>query len=330
MNERSEESQREYGLDVIKLICSLLVVYIHAGADLGVFNSLTLTAVPAFFIISGFLYDKVILPGEGQRKQIIRMSRLFVMAFTFYCCFCTVILVQVDSGKPLLALGEQFSVIPLLKLILLNAPTYGYHLWYISALIYVLLICWFTDRLFSRKNWKAVCFVLFGTGILLPILCRLAGLPFREELVRNFLFEGLPMFYLGRYVADRRRSLCSWQITKTGIVGVGLLVCLLVEALLYNAFSISTPLRLMPCCIAIYMVVIGLLAGEKVHKGTVLYRLARIGGGYSSVVYICHMVFVIILKQYGIQSSMKCFALVCAFSFLTAFIWKAFCIKRHT
>lgn len=92
-------------------------------------------------------------------------------------------------------LGKQLSVVGIVKLLFLNAPTYGYHLWYLAALCYVLVIEAALDITRSEKLKRAaeMCSIaLLAIGIIIPIVCKAFDLPYRIEIVRNFLFEGYP------------------------------------------------------------------------------------------------------------------------------------------
>ncbi len=195
---KDKDIQREYGLDIVKLFCSFLVVYIHAGNDEGILNSLSAVAVPAFFIISGYLYDKVIVSEKKRRRQICRISTLACVWMILYFIWFAILLSLSEGVSLWETIKNNVSIVRVLKLVLLNAPSMGYHLWYMFALLYVLIILYIIDCCFLEKFLYILAVGLLIAGIVMPWLFWRFGIPFRVELVRNFLFEGLPLFIIGR------------------------------------------------------------------------------------------------------------------------------------
>lgn len=85
-----------------------------------------------------------------------------------------------------------------LKFIIFNDNPFGFHLWYLEAYLYVLIIMMVVDKykLWSRMLW-CIPFLLFGD----LLFGKYSILQLNKELpyicVRNFLFIGIPYFLLG-------------------------------------------------------------------------------------------------------------------------------------
>jgi len=63
----SQPYKINYGLDIFKLVCAFLIVFMHTyNKDLGMsgdlfYHVITPIGVPFFFIVSGYLYSKGLL-----------------------------------------------------------------------------------------------------------------------------------------------------------------------------------------------------------------------------------------------------------------------------
>ncbi len=184
----------------------------------------------------------------------------------FYIMWSGVIL-QLIKGEDV-ELGKQLSVVGIAKLLFLNAPTYGYHLWYLAALCYVLVIEAALDTTRSEKLKRAaeLCSIaLLAIGIIIPIVCKALDLPYRIEIVRNFLFEGYPIFHIGRVIStkcsDDTKSKNNGVEVKNRssftifvIITLFLMVGLLLERSIYDSLGIQAPLTIFTIGLAVVLV----------------------------------------------------------------------------
>lgn len=56
--------KRYEGLDILKLICAFLVICIHVPTSLRIYENIVVlsrVAVPIFFMITGFFWNKVVI-----------------------------------------------------------------------------------------------------------------------------------------------------------------------------------------------------------------------------------------------------------------------------
>lgn len=263
-------NNRNVYLDYLKIICTFLVVYIHAGLNTGFISSISMVAVPVFFIISGYLYQAVTVKKGKQKYQIIRISKLFLLSFLFYIAWSGVALPLLKGET--VALGEQISLVAVAKLLFLNATTYGYHLWYLAALVYVLVIETAVDKADSEnlRKFADVCsLALVAAGIIISLVCAAFNMPYRIEIVRNFLFEGYPMFHIGKIIAEReaakeiyftvsdkteRVSVTPAHSASSLAITLCLLIGLLIEQRIYATFGIQSALSVFTVLLAVALV----------------------------------------------------------------------------
>lgn len=192
---------RNYSVDSLKFICAVLIVFLHVPCRFqSYYLPVTRCAVPCFFIISGYF-----LMGENMQERMKKGSiRMFKLMVESSLLFAIVVFVthhfEIDSIIP--------SVEKLIDFVLFNDNPWGFHLWYLGAYLYVLLICILIDK---YKKWH-VAFMI--TPILLItdlIMGKYSLLILNREFpfiyVRNFLFVGLPYFLIGAYIKFKDISL---------------------------------------------------------------------------------------------------------------------------
>ena len=346
-------SNRNIYIDYLKIICAFLVVYIHAGINSDIISSVSTVAVPVFFTISGFLYQAVTVRKEKQITQILKISKLFLVSFVFYVMWSGLAMPLIKGDA--MAIGKQLSVAGAVKLLLMNAPTYGYHLWYLVSLVYVLVIETMVDKARSEKleRFATVCsVVLLVIGISIPIVCEAFNLPYRIEIVRNFLFEGYPMFHGGRVIAekcsnDKKHKNDGAEVEKHGIIAIYttiticLVVGLLLERNIYNSFGIQASLTIFNVALAVVLVLLMIYLNDSYSaehnqqysnenrniegsKTQVVRAFKPLGGsGLSTGIYIIH-VFVLSIINYleifddGLLKTILCFCI----SALLVIIWE--------
>lgn len=78
-------TERMHSLDFLKMICAFFVVYIHTGEKNGFLHTLSILAVPTYFVISGYSYEAYILSRERLNAQTRKILKLFVASFALYC-----------------------------------------------------------------------------------------------------------------------------------------------------------------------------------------------------------------------------------------------------
>lgn len=197
-------NSRNYSIDVLKFICAGFIVFIHTDWQFHQeFLPLTRFAVPCFFMISGYLLfdkeQKTIFP-ERIKRNIIHIGKILLWATLFYMIWDEVLYITSHDG--------HFWVPPAIrwiKMLVLNVPLFGHHLWYLFAYVYVLFIIIIVAR---NDKWKFLYYMI--PLLLIPhIILLLSGRYLSIFLVRNFLFLGLPFFAIGTFIKAKSSSICK-------------------------------------------------------------------------------------------------------------------------
>ena len=185
---------RNYSIDILKFICAVLVVLLHTDCRWhDAILPLTRCAVPCFLMISGFLlYD-----GQGiDRERLLRCIRhiLHIMLWST--------LLFIVAKESMFVVHEKTFFVPSLRqwfdFAVLNENPFGFHLWYLGAYLYVLLIMMVVDKYNLWRLFLALTPVLLLSDLAFG---KYSLLLFDHEYpyfyVRNFLFVGIPYFMIG-------------------------------------------------------------------------------------------------------------------------------------
>lgn len=198
-------NQRNYSIDVLKFVCAALIVILHTNFQWHeVVLPLTRCAVPCFLMISGFL----LYSGNGiGRERLLRNIKHIV-----HILLWSTILFAVVKEIPYVVHGKLFvpSMRQWLYFIVLNDNPFGFHLWYLGAYLYVLLMMTVVDR---YKLWSLLYLItpvlLLGDLVLGKYSLLLLNHEFPYVYVRNFLFVGIPYFTIGVYIKQHVASLAK-------------------------------------------------------------------------------------------------------------------------
>ena len=150
-------------------------------------------------MITGYFYFDV-EEKNGETRQIKKIFKLVLEANVLYLLWDSFYAVLSRNMSFLL---DTFTIENVLKFIAFNESPLKGHLWYLGAILYVLIIMHIFDKLKIEKCLVfAAPFLLMGDLILGKYSVLLLGREFPYILVRNFLFVGIPYFCIGRLIRN--------------------------------------------------------------------------------------------------------------------------------
>jgi len=196
----SKERSRNKSLDILKLISSYVVVFIHfsfSGVTGDIVDSLARFAVPVFFMISGYFAY-----GTSAEKLISKMKNIIKIYFwgaVLYICFYGILkLCDVGIKGAIWYCILYFNPMIIFKFIVFNVPRSSEHLWFLVALIYVYVLQYFVVKMKIKECiylWSGV--ILLAIHLLLGVGLSSVGIVISPCVIRNFLFMGYPFFCIG-------------------------------------------------------------------------------------------------------------------------------------
>ena len=199
----SKEKSRNMSLDVLKLIASYVVVFIHfkfSGLTGDIVDALARFAVPVFFMISGyFAYSNSTEKLISKMKNIIKIY--FLGAVIYICFYGILALYDVGIKGAMWYCILYFNPMSIVKFIVFNVPRSSEHLWFLVALIYVYGLHYFVVK-WKIKDcvylWIGV--VLLAIHLLLGVGLSSIGIVIPPCVIRNFLFMGYPFYCIGMLI----------------------------------------------------------------------------------------------------------------------------------
>lgn len=274
----NKKTGRLVGLDALRLIAAFLVIcqHVHNYGGMDVVRPISRIAVFLFFLISGyFLYDEDIVQIRGKcYKSIHKLCRIYLFAILIYGIEALCVSMATNSY-------DVFHVGPWKLFVFITSCTspffpYGYHLWFLIALIESLFIIAVISKkrnLFTYKYSGIVC-------VLISILGVYVNHYFSAMPMLKPILLAMPTIILGG--ALRRSKI------HMNIVLVVMLICL---------FSIVSICESQYCTDNYYYSTIPLsfvlfIMFKELHKGRMLRSLAKTGAKYSLGIYIIHPILI--------------------------------------
>lgn len=198
-------SQRNYSIDILKFVCAVLIVLLHTGFKWhDTILPLTRCAVPCFLMISGFLlYTENGIGMERLKRNVYHIWHIILWSTLLYAVV-----------KEAMAIVHDGVFFPSLRqwiyFVVFNENPFGFHLWYLGAYMYVLLIMMVVDK---YKLWKPMMaitpFLLLGDLLFGKYCLLFFHREFPYVFVRNFLFVSLPYFMIGIWMKRHINRLLS-------------------------------------------------------------------------------------------------------------------------
>ena len=274
---------REYSVDFLKFWLAFEVVMLHCNqAPVFVTRPIVDSAVPTFFMISGyFLYDNDV---AKYRNKIKKAFVKIVIIFIWSTLLCSIN----DIYKLLEGHAMNISWESLFDFFLFNENPFAFHLWYISAYLYVLLICRYLGKI-ALQYAGSLSFVLWFSGVLIAFFFSLIySKGITNIYIRNFLFQGLPFFLAGHLINKKACYLEKIHVTYVLIVTLCCILLSIYIKLFFDKYNVST---------YFFSGVIGCLVFllfKKLEMGNNI--ISRIGREDSLYIYIFHP---LVMKVYS-------------------------------
>lgn len=208
----SNNSSRNATLDLLKLLASYMVVFIHVPfyGKLGIIiSAVSRCAVPIFFLSSGFFCYQNSTNKISKKTASIFKILIFTSLLYNLTNIASLFLSDGVSGiseysSMFLDLNRWFD------LLIFNIPFSATRIWFLFALIYVYTIQWLMQKLKVDINIIFIfSILLLSLNIILVEGLSLFNITLPEHLTRNFLFTGYPFFGIGMFLKKHEAKIYS-------------------------------------------------------------------------------------------------------------------------
>ena len=237
-------------------------------------------------MITGYYYSDTVMR-NNEKRQIKKILCLIVEANVLFFIW-NIALDAFRRDSIVTYVQKLFTGKSILKFLALNESPLAGHLWYLGAILYVLIIVFLMDKFNCRKILYYLTPVLLITDLMLG---KYSLLIFHREfpyiLVRNFLCVGIPYFCIGNLIREKQ---CSEK--RNGKILQVLIVAFVITSLVERFILVNAGLNatrdhylsttFLAVCLFVYT-----LKSNWHNK-----ELAVIGRRYSTWLYIMHPIFI--------------------------------------
>lgn len=304
-------------LDILKYICSILIVVLHLRPflnfsdelDLAFNNIITRICVPLFFVITGYFVAKKEKENPHYIESYIKKTiPLYLIWSLIYIPVIVATIVQylptindylanINIAFPLLIL-LLIILIPIVIFVAIIYTGVYYHLWYFPAIIFSLMVLGKWKKKFPLKYLLIISFILllFGAtetyyGVLPVTIKELISFYYNIFFTtRNFLFFGLFYVVLGYFMGEKEKIYSKYCFEKL-IISVFLLIF---EAILLHDTERLNSNILLSCIPLVYYLFISTIYITNNTKSTFPFR------NLSKYYYLIHPMIIFIFFSLNI------------------------------
>ena len=305
-----QSRNRIYGLDILKVFCISFIILLHTGVlkhCLSInLDPICRFAVPCFFMITGFFYHSTV----NAKRDVSQIKKVIILILIANAVLILLNIIDcLVSGNSVIDwLLSCVSKRKLIRLLLFNNGIidgrFGSdHIWYLNALLYVLVIAFIFRKLGIFKVLYYLSPILLICGFVIECFSQqLFGVNFSAEAsycyYRNFLTVGIPYFCIGSILSRFDLGKIKKHKFTFLILSVILLCVSFVEfkvelhfSLCTNGeFFIVTPLY----SIGLFLFFYSVFADKKPNK---LFRfIALIGERYVVWIYLFHFPMIALIR----------------------------------
>ncbi|MBR5272379.1 MAG: acyltransferase [Clostridia bacterium] len=304
--EKSLIGNRTMGLDVLKYLCCFLIILLHVEFPGKLDERITIfcrMAVPIFFMITGYFYTQT-HERKRETKQIKKIFILFVVANLLYVVWVFAKLIM--SGESVSEYVKGFlNVRTLIEFLVFNQSPHKNSVWYLSALLYALVLIWILGKLkiSTRKLYPLIPFLIVANLILGTYSVAIFGREFSVVYSRNFIFCGLPYILLGDFIYNYKDRFKKSVFTV--LIPVFLCTTVLEYLILSGRYDSFVQEQFISTFFLSFCVFNFFLKCENIFVGNAIFRkIAHFGQKYTLVIYVIHSIVIDFwIKGYGFISS---------------------------
>lgn len=295
-------NQRNNSIDILKTVCSFMVVFIHAGENntLGTYLKVICTcAVPFFFLVSGYYLSSNITAEKKEYfpRQLKKIGRLFLSTNILYAIYVSILMLLFHSD--LAGFWKNaLSCESIISFVFLNESPFAYHLWYIGAILYAFFVFYLLLSIFKNKTGKVIIYMSFLLffSISIGVYSKLFfGRSFPIYVSRNFISVGIPSMAIGymlHSVINKYHHLHRYALLS---IIVFLIAIILERFILHRLGCLSKgSYFIMTFPLAVSMFLFVATDGQK-YTSSIMKALANIGHRDSANLYLYHILFVFLL-----------------------------------
>ena len=286
-----ERTNRNNCVDILRIVSAFCIITLHnfsgSGHPFGEeLTAMARFAVPLFFMISGCFAASF-----DRARRVRQIKKLLFLTAASNLGYFLYRLWEAALGRNLPGFfREKFALKPFLDFFLLGESSVASHLWFLSALLYVVIIDHLLlSRLQGSKRGRAVltaiAVVLLVAGLLyyhINTTILQKELPWQNY--RNFLLMGMPFYLFGKLLRDSRLAKLHINVPALVVLLIALFAVCWGEYRLLGTKEIY-----LSSIITAFVLLIFALQHPMENSGKVAGAVAAAGRKYALSVYVVHI-----------------------------------------
>lgn len=311
-NECSSLKVNYNSIDVMKFICSILVLTIHIKpfAEISSFANIIVDAVickiavPFFFACTGYFFVRKMIFKNGKikwcKENLTIMYKYVLRIFVLYFIWSAVYFIYIYSYQWFA--NGYFSIKDMIAwwLRLVYNESYG-HLWYLATLIYAIPLLFVVLSVVKIKLCPIISVLLYSVELLFgsySFVANRLGLSILVDYYKTFniisksVFRAVPLLLIGVVVlmlADKRLKL------RGLLISLSVLICMNIceVFILYQYWNNTTFTHNVITTIPVSVIIILIVMRIEFNNKSINYQILR---NMSTVIYCLHMLLIKIIR----------------------------------
>ena len=296
---RMMNTHRNYSLDTLRGISCIFVILIHypfPGVWGAIIKSIGRTAIPFFFMLSGYYTNKNDI--NYTRTEIIKRVKKTTVICTGALVFSLLMeyIFFFREQSVYAFIKSYFDIDIIMRLIIWNDTGNINHLWFLFALLYCYLFLYILISHTSTNDYRAIditAFLLWVGLIIFTEILPASGHNTKVFYYRNAFLTGFPFFWFG-FRLKTKPFARNINYRFAFFFGIGLII---IERLLIGNIENSLGITLLSAVTFIEACNNPSWGGHNF--------LAALGREYSLLIYILH--WYVIYVEYKIIDELRLF-----------------------
>ena len=271
---------RNHSIDILRCVFAFMVVYLHTHYWIGYPVDLCRCAVPGFMVMTGFfLYSE---NQEEVERKLLKSAKHHLVIYAWSLLLYVLLTIR-DCYK-----NGDFSCFSCdgLNKFFIYAETdflyFGFHLWYLHAVIYALLIIWGLSKI-GKTAWLIWFVPLFLLAnyelfkyLVSPIVC--------DYHLPTYITFGIPYLFIGMIMKKNEETVKTISKSTVLILLVFFCVSLFFEGQLFDVIGINANDKYVSTVFLVILLLIMCIAFPMSKES----KMAEIGRKYSLDIYVFH------------------------------------------
>lgn len=286
---------RNQVIDIIKAVCSVLVVFLHFKIPGGLGSAIFCVArcaVPTFFVVSGYFYykDDKNAQMKSTKKKFLHIIKILLIAevLAFVQKWIPAIYASTDNLNIVSFLIKAINEHREAWLWISLTPLFNYTAWFLSQLALAYLCFYIFTRFNMLKKVKYIIASIFVFGFIfvrLPSFCSFKLPPYTDYF---FLFMGLPFFSLGYYFREYTKTNSDFTSKTLNRDIVWMIIAGVILILLEACFITSVSLYFGSVVIVLSFIVLWEKNSNYNPKNKIMKAVSFMGANLTLYIYILH------------------------------------------